>query len=136
MKLSLDIDLSQTPELADRIMHEANRLGLSPQLIALWHLRVGLDIEQGNRAVILQGEDLTALEQRLGGGQIPTSADLVTRVERLARIEFGGHEIRLTPAELEELAWRARKNNKTVAQIVQQVWLSLNEQFFSYAQRS
>lgn len=132
MKITLDLPAS----LWQRLYTEAADKAAPPDVLVTAHLSAGMDVDIEGRWVILQGADLLSLEQRLGGGQIPTSADLVKRIERLARIEFGGHEIRLSLAELEELAWRARKNNKTVAQMVQQVWLSLNEQFFSYAQRS
>lgn len=132
MRIPIELDESTLIQLTN----EANRLGVSPETVLNYHLTEGLRHTYGDRALVVAGADLVALETRLGGGQIATGGDLVGKVERLARIEFGGHEIRLSVAELEEVKWRAGKQGKSVAQIVENVWKSMSEQFFSYAQRS
>lgn len=118
------------------ITNEANKRDRSPESVLITHLVAGMEVQVGGRSVILQGTQLTALEERLGHGQINSANDLVKKVEGLARIQFGAHEIRLTPAELEEIAWRAKKADKTVEQLIEATWRRMNELFFSYAQRA
>lgn len=132
MKISVEIPESVLIAITD----EANTRGYSPQDVLLRYLQVGKQVPMDARVVMLYGEPLNALEARLGGGMISSGADLQTKVERLARIEFGGHEIRLTSAELEEITWRARKQNKTVAQVVHDTWRKMQELFFTYAQQT
>lgn len=132
MQISVDLPESLLITVTD----DANRLNCSPQTILAQYLAAGMQIQLGGRAVVLQGKALESLEHRFGHGQISSAADLVAKIEKLARIEFGSHEITLTPAELEELTWRAHKQGKTIGQLVEATWQNMNQLFFSYAQRS
>lgn len=93
----------------------------------------GKDVVPGNRFFVVQGTDLVTLEERLGGGHLFTPTDLVTRVSRLARVQFGDYEITLSQAQLEEMAWRAKKQGITVEKLVQRTWQKMQELFFQYA---
>lgn len=97
-----------------------------------YRLRHGQALAPSGRFVILSGAELTAIEARLGGGHVMSAKDLVTKVARLGSIQFGHHEIRMTPGQMEEIAFRARKQGKTIAQVVQAVWMRLQDEFFRH----
>lgn len=84
---------------------------------------------QGRFAVIHQAE-LQALEDILGGGSILNGQDLLKKVQRLAGISY--HHIRLnfTPGQLEDLEWKAKRQGKTVEQLVEQMAPRIADQFF------
>lgn len=132
MRIPIELDAPTLVALTD----EANSLMVSPEAVLLYHLTAGMQHRYGERTLVVSGPDLVALEGRLGGGQVATGANLVEKVEKLARIEFGGHEIRLNPAELEEIRFRAHKSGRSVAQVVEATWMKMREEFFSYAVRS
>lgn len=129
MKISLNV-----PEvLLQQLVDEAGDRPASLEVIAVNHLKAGLPIVLGQRYLVIQGDSLRRLEQILDVAQLISPEDLVIRTDRLAKVTFGRHEIKLTQAQLEELTWRAKKAGKTVAQMVEGAWRVLQEQFFTAA---
>ena len=85
---------------------------------------------EGGRVVVLTGDDLRALEELLGGGSILNSPDLRQKVERLAGISFQHVRLQFTPSQLEQVQEKARRQNKSVEQLVDQMAPRIHEQFF------
>ena len=75
--------------------------------------------------LILDRAHLQPLETLLGGGLIRSADDLVARVRTYASITLGKIVLDLTPAQKEELAYRAQKQGRSpdalVADLVAQV---------------
>lgn len=87
------------------------------------------------RAVIVSHDDRARLESLLGYGHIQTSADLVTKVEKLARLRVGDIEIPFSTSEWREIELRAHKRGITIEQECRRIVGSMHELFFNSAQR-
>lgn len=130
MVISFNLPDATLREVTD----EANTRQLPPEAVLNRHIEVGRSIPYDARVIMLHGGALQALETRLvDGGMLRSAEHLVNQVARLARIEFGEYEIQLTPAQLEELAWRAKKRGKSVEQLIQEAWAKLQQELFTYA---
>jgi hypothetical protein len=70
------------------------------------------------------------LQDRLGPAATGSPDDLLHAVERLAAIKIGEVEVRFTPGQLEELAFRAGKRGRTVQQEVQAVVARIEQELF------
>lgn len=132
MKVTLNL-----PEgLAEQYLGEANDRDQAIETILEGRLKVALPLSPAERFVIVMDRPRQQLEEMLGGGSLTGAEDLVYKVRRLARIHFGEHEIPLTPGQLEELAYRARKvyaamtPEAALARLIKDTWESFAEQFF------
>lgn len=129
MRISVDV-----PEnVLQQIFDEAVGYDCNPEQVILNHLIAGMPITRGERYLLVRSADLVSLEDRLGLGQLSTAADLTEKVGRLARVNFGKHEIQLSQAQIEEITWRAKKAGKTIDEMLQGAWRVLQEQLFTVA---
>ena len=71
-----------------------------------------------------------ALDDRLGPGTTQSADALLRAVTRLASIKVGEVEVRFTPGQLEELAFRATKRGRTLQQEIAQVVTRLESELF------
>lgn len=120
-------------EIGDRYVSEAESRELPVAAVLEDRLKsqecVRLDPRQ--RAIVVQQPELGVIEEKLGGGSLQSSQDLAKKVQRLAKIGFEGHEIRLTPGQLEELNYRAGRTGKTLSQMVEEAYRQFAENFFT-----
>lgn len=82
------------------------------------------------RRLVLGQRLLEKLEARLGGGPIATADDLEKRFDRLASIAVMGIDLRFSPNMLEELAYRAARQGKTVEALAEEIASRMAVQFF------
>jgi len=92
-------------------------------------------LEQGyepveDAALAIPGMIVRQLEDRLGPGACRTPESLLAAVRRLAQIGVGEVEIAFSPGQLEEIAHRARRNNRTVEQELQWIVRRLEDDLF------
>ena len=66
----------------------------------------------GTAAVVVRGDALKGLEQRLGDYAIKDGEDLLARVNKLARVTFEGRDIRLSTQQMAELEHRAQRADR------------------------
>lgn len=93
-------------------------------------LRRMKDVDPHHRLVVLGEKHLDLLAQKLHGGDVLNGDDLVKKVGRLAGIKFMGIDLCLSPAQLEELAHRAMRQNTTVEALVLDIWRHWAGDFF------
>ena len=94
-------------------------------------LRRAIDLDPRHPYLILSDMTLKRIEQALGGLPFQNTDQLVRATERLARIKFGEHELELTPGQLEEIAWTAAKQGKSVDAILKETWGVFCRDFFT-----
>jgi hypothetical protein len=95
-------------------------------------LHAAIDLDPRSRGFVVTGVDLSKLETALSGGSLTDSADLLTKVRRLASIRFGEHRLELTAGQMEEIARRARHEKKTVEQALGEIFKRMTQEFFRY----
>jgi len=83
------------------------------------------------RTVVITGQELQAVDKRLGMGQIQSAATLVAKLNDYAKITLGKIEIELTAAQKAELVERAEKQGKTPDAIVRDLIAQIEEQLFN-----
>jgi len=83
------------------------------------------------RVVLLSPEHLLRLETLLGGAQLQTGADVIARAEAYSQVKLGTVVIPLTPAEKEELAYRAKKQGKPVGELMRELIQQLHTSLFN-----
>lgn len=71
-------------------------------------------IPRGSRFLVVEDELRRRIEASLGGGHLKDAKDLAERVEKLARVEFEGMKVNLTPTQMEALKRRAEGNRRTL----------------------
>lgn len=87
-----------------------------------------------DRIIVVDARNRASLEQLLpSGGSLRDAADLVDRVDRLARIDVGEVRVPFTPPELAELALRARRQNRPIQRLVEEAVASFHERYFNWA---
>lgn len=124
--LTLQVDAESYQKFHDRAV--ARKVPV--ETVIQQHLRATMHVPVGTKYLIMEQDDLVALEGILGGGSLLNSGDLRRKVERLAGISF--HHVRLpfTPNQLEELAHRAERLSLTSEQLIERIGQKLYEQFF------
>lgn len=95
----------------------------APQLTARYTIE-----ESGSR--LLPPSICERIEQTTGIGSTRTPEDLVSAIERLARISIGSIVIDFTPGQLDEIHTRATKRGRTVKQELQAVVDRIREEIF------
>lgn len=78
----------------------------------------------------LSRETCRHLEDQLGLGVTASEAALLTAVTRVASITLGGVALEFTPGQMEELAHRAGKRGRTLAQEIQVAVDAFKDQLF------
>lgn len=127
------VHLQIDDDLAEKYCQEAAARGLELPVVLVDRLRRAEPLDPRGRYVILEGQTREQMEGTLGGGQISSAEDLLTKVQRLARIRFGDHEIPLTAGQFEEIKWRAHKLGRTVPQVMEIIANKLKADVFEYA---
>jgi hypothetical protein len=96
-------------------------------------LALALPLDPRRRGLIVATPTVLAdLEACLGGGHLLSEADLLEKVQRLARIKFGDYAFPITPGQFAELEFRATKTGRTVPQLVEAIYRKVSADFFSY----
>lgn len=118
-------------DLALEYQEEARERNLTIQEVVTDRVRRAASLDPRQRYIILEGRLLQRMEEVLGCSLM--SAELtLAKVQRLARVKFGAHEIYLTPGQMEELQFRAKKLGQSMDQLLAGMWLKLSEEFFSH----
>lgn len=86
--------------------------------------------EPGKKAIVIPAKLEGVLADKLGGLPIASGPDLIARLTRLAGISFAGHDLSLTPNQLAELQHRAERQGRSVAELVDDIWRRLSNDFF------
>lgn len=113
--------LHEIAKLQERDLETAAAQHLANALIA---------IPPTGRYAIISAPELQALEDILGGGSVLHGKDLLAKVQRLAGITYHHVRLQFTPGQLEDLQEKARRQGKTVEQLVEQMAPRIHEQFF------
>lgn len=117
-------------ELGDHYQDEAAACSIPVVDLLADRLARARDLTPRERYLIVIGEDRQQLEKVLGGMPVLSPADLLQKVERVARIRFGDHELKLTAGQLEEIAHMAMKQSKTVERVLEEMWTKFCDEFF------
>lgn len=118
-------------ETAFHYQTEADEIKQPLYIVLADRLRRAVALDPRHRYVILTDNPLARVEHALGDLPLQSAEELVARVQRLAKIQFGEHELELTPGQMEEIAWRASKQGKTVDAVLQETWRVFCENFFT-----
>lgn len=81
-------------------------------------------------ALLIGGPTRRVIEEITGVGSTATELDLVAGVQRLARLKIGEQQIDFTPGQWEELARRAERNGRSVADEVSKVVARIEDELF------
>jgi hypothetical protein len=87
-------------------------------------------INPGDRPMVIGPAIRGKLEEILCGGHLMNEADLLAKVSRLARIDFGPIRLDFTPGQLEELKHFADRQGKSVEYIIKDTVRTIQEQLF------
>lgn len=107
MRISLD------DTLYEKLSAYADAVKLPPDKFIARQLARFVDYPVSQRLVVLTKEPLHELETLLGGPQLRTPEQVVERVKAYSSVYLGEIRLPLTPAQLEEIAYRAEKQGKT-----------------------
>ncbi len=127
MRVTLTVD----DDTALTYQNEAVERGIDVELVMAERLKLAQAIDPRARYLILIDNTLTRLEQALGHMPLLHAEDLIAKVNRLAKIRFGQHALELTAGQMEEIAWRASKQGKTVEFMLKAAWDRFCEEFFT-----
>lgn len=125
------ITLTLPDDLGELYRVEADQRDLPVASVLEDRLKAAQPLDPRKRFVILQQPMLGEVETHLGGGDLRGGGDLLAKVKRLASIAFGPHEIKLTPGQYEELAFRAGRMGKSIEQLVKETWERFCQDFFT-----
>ncbi len=127
MKIVLSID----DDLADFYAKEAQSRRLPIGTIVNERLAAAKPLDPRRRGfIVADAQVLQELESVLGGGSLLSERDLIEKVRRLARIQFGDHRFEITPGQFEELKFRATKTGRTVEQLVADLYRRMSVDLF------
>lgn len=90
-----------------------------------------VDYPASRRTVVATGDALERMEKLLGGGQIQTPEQLLSKIRAWAGISLGNIRLSFTQAQLEEIAHRAEKQGKTPKEVAQAIVEQIADQFFN-----
>lgn len=116
--------------LAQAYLHEAEDRNISFEEVLEQRLVCALPLDPRVRPLVVSGMAREQIEDAMGCPPLQNELDLIQQTSRLAKVEFGTHTLKLTPGQTEEIAYRAKKQGKTVDQMLQMVWAAFGEQFF------
>lgn len=118
-------------DTAETYQNEAVERGIDIEIVLAERLKMAQVMDPRSRYLLLIDNTLIRMEQALGHLPILHAEDLIAKVTRLARIRFGDHSLELTAGQMEEIAWRAEKQGKTVEVQVKSAWDRFCEEFFT-----
>lgn len=131
MKISLTID-DDTFEIYKT---EARERGANVGTVIAERLTKAVALDPRTRALVLDGGlIMQKIEEKLGGGTLTGTEDLLRKVTNLASIKFGAHEFQITPGQYRELAFRATKvgGGITVEDLIKRMYDTIAKNFFEY----
>ncbi len=114
--------------LADQYQAYATQQGIPLDAVVTKQLTRVQSVTPGSRVVILGANHLDYLAEKLHGGDVQSAEDLLQKVDRLAGIKFEAIDLKLTPAQLEEVQHRAERQGKSVDQLVHEMWAFLSQE--------
>jgi hypothetical protein len=82
------------------------------------------------RQLVLPADACRQLQDILGAPSLQSPAALVNGIRRLALLRVGEIELSFTPGQLEELARRARKRNRSVEREIKEVVSRIEQELF------
>jgi hypothetical protein len=127
MKVTLTLD----DEIAEYYQKEAVSRRVAVGVVINERLALARPLNPRHRSIVVGDPDIIhRLERALGGGHLLGERDLLSKVERLARIDFGPHTFQITPGQFEELKFRAGKTGRSVEQLVADMYTKMSEDFF------
>lgn len=130
--------MKRTIQLPDEIDEQyeqvAAQLGgkVSVEEVMSAQLQQFAKVRPTDRIIVVDTRSRDRLEQLLPGGSLRDAADLVSRVDRLAKVEIGEVRVPFTVTELEELAFRARRQGRKVKDLVSDAVASFHDHYFNY----
>lgn len=127
MRVTIDLH----DDLADHYRREGDDRCVPLESVIEGRLGAATRLDPRNRYLILDQPVLGELEKKVGGGHLQDNGDLLGKVQRLAQIRFGQHTLELTPGQLEEIAWRAGKQGRSIDQMLQAAYEKFAEDFFT-----
>ena len=126
-------DLSIDDDLYEQYVVEASARYVPVADLLADRLRRAATLDPRSRYLIIEGRTRERLEEKLGLGALQSAEDLLRKVERLARIKFGDHDIPITMGQMQELQHRAQKRQVSVEKLIEEIWQKLSVDFFRYA---
>lgn len=127
MRVTLHLD----DDTAATYQNEAVERGIDVELVLEERLKMAQAMDPRSRYMLLIDNTLTRMEQALGHLPLLHAEDLIAKVTRLARVRFGDHALELTAGQMEEIAWRAGKQGKTVEFMLKAAWDHFCATFFT-----
>lgn len=124
-------ELRIADDTAETYQEEATARHLELGAVLVERLEHAQTLDPRQRYLIVEGKSREQLEALLGGLPLVSVRDLTEKVRRLARIKFGDHVIELSPGQMEEMAWRAKKQGKTVAELIRLTYEKFAQDFFT-----
>lgn len=128
----MKVELTIPDEMGEFYAHEGQARNQTLAAVMVDRLERAKDLHPLGRYVIVTGKTREALETQLGGGHLLNAEDLLGKVTRIAKIQFGHHQILLTAGQMEELTHRAGKRGKSVEFLIEEIWKKLQAEFFTY----
>lgn len=129
----MKVTLTLPDDLAADYTEEATERGWKIEDVLTERLLRASELDPRHRYVIVVGRVRDQLEKRLGGGHLMDANDLYRKVDRLAKIRFGQHEIILSAGQMEEMVFRSNKIGKSIDQMLDEMWAKISQEFFTYA---
>ncbi len=127
MKVFLSLD----DDLYEGYVREAQSRKVPIGMLLVQRLMLARPLDPRRRGfIVADAQVLQELESVLGGGSLVSERDLIEKVRRLARIQFGDHRFEITPGQLEELKYRATKTGRTVEQLVADLYRRMSVDLF------
>lgn len=127
MRVTLQLD----DDTSEAYSTEALERGVDLEIVLAERLKMAQAMDPRSRYLLLIDNTLSRMEAALGHLPILHAEDLIAKVTRLARVRFGDHSLELTAGQMEEIAWRAGKQGKTVKFMLQAAWERFGAEFFS-----
>lgn len=129
------VTFTMDDDLLEFYQHEAKERKIQggTAVVLNERLKRAVALDPRERTIIITGgRAREIIEEKLGGGQLRDTEDLLRKISNLAAIRFGMHEFQITPGQWRELAFRATKTGKTIEQLVEAIYVKMQATFFEY----
>jgi len=115
----MEVPMKIPLEISDDLYSQFSKLAESDSLervtdLMKTYLEYFVKIDPRKPYLVVSPEDRGKLEDILSGIDLKSSADLVMRVDQLARMEIGGVRVQFTPAQIAEIKSKAERNGDTL----------------------
>lgn len=111
---------------------QGNGASVTPEEVMADRLERFKDVSPSDRVVVIDPKSRQALEQILSYGSLQSAEDLVKKVESLASIRIGDIRLDFTPGQMRELANVAKRNRKTVEEVIKETVERMESLFFNH----